>query len=419
MADYIRSFVLLRYKGLFILSLFVLTAVIMCVPRLQERTVGRRTIAFYREPTSGAARLQGAEVPFNPYGEDTIVYLHIQKTGGTGFIEYLVTALIPVERINNYPAQALLPDPQTDERNRIIGIPLCKTSETGWKRDGDRMFYKEECPKDWKNPTKATWLLSEKTVGWVCGVHAFYIDFKRCLHGDSKLSFLSNHNRFHYIVVLRHPLLRYVSEYLHALQGACWERSYVCNGKAMKQNMEIKSAKCSDHFICDTPRDQQNFTLEMFANCQESWSTNRMTVMLADHEDATCWNKTQYTRKERDSILLNSAKKTLKSMSYFGITEFISESGLLFEKTFGMIFGKPIKGRTLESRAGEFFKSLEINEHLRKLIIANNQLDFELYGFALEIFKERMKSIGKKLNSDTLQYIDKLNIIFHNTDVDT
>ena len=61
-----------------------------------------------------------------------------------------------------------------------------------------------------------------------------------------------------------------------------------------------------------------------------------MTISLADHDEATCWNKTRYTRKERDQILLESAKSNLLKFSYFRITDFPSESSELFEKTFGV-----------------------------------------------------------------------------------
>ena len=67
----------------------------------------------------------------------------------------------------------------------------------------------------------------------------------------------------------------------------------------------------------------------------EGYRTNRMTISLADHDEATCWNKTRYTRKERDQILLESAKSNLLKFSYFRITDFPSESSELFEKTFG------------------------------------------------------------------------------------
>ena len=58
------------------------------------------TTASREDPTSitnlGRKRVQ---IPFNPYGMDTMVYMHIQKTGGSEFLEHLVTAQIPLKHV--------------------------------------------------------------------------------------------------------------------------------------------------------------------------------------------------------------------------------------------------------------------------------------------------------------------------------
>ena len=46
-------------------------------------------------------RGRGVKVLFDPYGSDTVVYVHIQKTGGSEFLKHLVTAQIPIELVHS------------------------------------------------------------------------------------------------------------------------------------------------------------------------------------------------------------------------------------------------------------------------------------------------------------------------------
>ena len=369
-------------------------------------------------------RGRGVKVSFDPYGSDTVVYVHIQKTGGSEFLEHLVTAQIPIEVVHS--KNTTTEQPARDPDTQLV--PLCRTSKIGGWQRGANFIHHEMCPRDWMHPNGETWLVSEKTTGWNCGVHAFYRDFKRCLSnsttfnrrlrarrnfGEGRTGFLSESNHFHYVGLLRHPILRYVSEYLHVLRGACWKREYVCDGGVMKDR-QPPPFECPYHFNCDRKGVEgylRNITLEKFAKCSEGWSTNRMTISLADHDEATCWNKTRYTREERDQILLESAKSNLLKFSYFGITDFPSESSELFEKTFGVVLRNPLKAMVpMNSRGGQFLQSLSLDKKILTLIVENNRLDLELYEYAIEIFKKRIRTIGRKLDTETLNYIDKLNL---------
>ena len=402
------------------------------------------TTASREDPTSitnlGRKRVQ---IPFNPYGMDTMVYMHIQKTGGSEFLEHLVTAQIPLKHVkissnDSRKSRAQWSTPILKPNSQFI--PLCQTSPTGgWKRGGDYLgngttivVHHELCPKDWEHPKGDTWLVSEKTTAWTCGVHAFYTDFKRCLqhfsifnyyaqknNNSDRIMRLSQHNRFHYVVILRHPLLRYISEYLHVSRGACWARRDKCN-----KNMAIRRQyRCPEDFQCKkdiVKKFSANLTLAKFLRCTESWSINRMTLSLADHELAICRDRKMYSRKQRDQILLASAKSNLRNISYFGLNEFIAESGLLFEATFGLILKSPIQGQSLNSsKAGQFVSSLiqEKKITIFKKVVKNNLLDLELYEYALDIFRNRMRAIGKELDTDTLNYIQTLNDAMHRVEL--
>ena len=394
-------------------------------------------------------RIKEVSIPFDPYSMDTMVYMHIQKTGGSEFLEHLMTVQIPLEQIKiSNGSKKLLPSIILSWSklgpiiNNSQAIPLCRTSPTGgWKRGGDYLgngstviMHHELCPRDWEHPNGDTWLVSEKTTAWNCGVHPFYTDFKKCLRNPfafnhnaqmmykDRVTRLSEHNRFHYVVILRHPLLRYISEYLHVSRGACWAREDKCMWRSRKWIWRVFDPwrlKCPENLQCRKDIVEKfvaNLTLEKFLKCTESWSINRMTLSLADHELATCWDKKKYSRKQRDRILLESAKSNLRNFSYFGLNEFLKESGSLFEETFGLILKTPIQRQPLNvSKASQYVSALmddnEINIYTK--VVQNNLLDLELYKYALDIFRTRMRAIGKELDTDTLNYIQTLNTAMH------
>ena len=381
------------------------------------------------------SKLVAVRGPFDPYGTDTIVYMHIQKTGGSEFLEHLVTVQIPLERVNLSNNSGTLPTPDPNTQS----IQLCRTSPTGgWKRSGGffgndtpRMYIHHElCPKDWDHPNGNTWLVSEKTTAWNCGVHPFYTDFKKCLRNVSNFNrywrkakgrfmHLAEHNHFHYMVMLRHPLLRYSSEYLQVARGACWVKEDKCGRNVTEREFNPGELKCPEDFRCRKDIMKTfltGLTLGRFLRCTDSLSINRMTLSLANNELATCWDKKKYSREQRDRILIESAKSNLRNFSYFGLNEFFVESGSLFEETFGVVFGNPVHKQSLNSsHAGQFISSLMLEEEVDvfKKVVQNNLLDLELYEYALDIFRIRMRAIGKELDTDTLNYIQTLNDTMH------
>lgn len=62
--------------------------------------------------------------------------------------------------------------------------------------------------------------------------------------------------------------------------------------------------------------------LDEFAGCKSNLAVNRQTRMLSDLALVGCYNQSSMTPYERDRIMLASAKRNLKAMSYFGLTEF-------------------------------------------------------------------------------------------------
>lgn len=80
--------------------------------------------------------------------------------------------------------------------------------------------------------------------------------------------------------------------------------------------------------------------LDEFMNCPYNLAHNRQTRMLADLTLAGCYTGYNSTadQMERDRILLQSAKKNLAEMAYFGLTEQQSVSQYIFEQTFQLDF---------------------------------------------------------------------------------
>lgn len=87
------------------------------------------------------------DIDFNLNGNDVIVFLHIQKTGGTSFGKHLV------KHLN-------LSQPCTCKH----GLKRCDCNRPGTK-EGDMNI----------------WLFSRYSTGWSCGLHADWTELKNCV----------------------------------------------------------------------------------------------------------------------------------------------------------------------------------------------------------------------------------------------
>ena len=120
--------------------------------------------------------------------------------------------------------------------------------------------------------------------------------------------------------------------------------------------------------------------------------------MLANYNEIgcdalRCMTKSAYCSSEMknfyDELLLESAKKSLLSFAYFGLSEYQNLSFLLFRKTFenklkfnqNFIKHKESMGKKLFDSKFHIYLN-EINE--------NNKLDVKLYEFAQNIFFNRL-----------------------------
>ncbi|XP_021009117.1 heparan-sulfate 6-O-sulfotransferase 2 isoform X1 [Mus caroli] len=332
------------------------------------------------------------KVDFDIKGDDLIVFLHIQKTGGTTFGRHLVRN-IQLEQ----PCECR------------VGQKKCTCHRPG-KRE--------------------TWLFSRFSTGWSCGLHADWTELTSCVPAvvdgkrDARLrpsrwrifqildatskdrwgssNFNSGANspsstkprstsksgkNFHYITILRDPVSRYLSEWRHVQRGATWKASlHVCDGRPPTSE-ELPS--------CYTGDDWSGCPLKEFMDCPYNLANNRQVRMLSDLTLVGCYNLSVMPEKQRNKVLLESAKSNLKHMAFFGLTEFQRKTQYLFEKTFNMNFISPFTQYNT-TRAS----SVEISEEIQKRIEGLNFLDMELYSYAKDLFLQRYQFMRQKEHQD-------------------
>uniref|UniRef100_A0A3Q3XJ18 Heparan-sulfate 6-O-sulfotransferase n=1 Tax=Mola mola TaxID=94237 RepID=A0A3Q3XJ18_MOLML len=213
-----------------------------------------------------SARDLDRHVEFNIRGDDVIVFLHIQKTGGTTFGRHLV-------------------------RNIRLEQP-CDCRQ-GQKKCTCHRPGKEE-----------SWLFSRFSTGWSCGLHADWTELTNCVPiysisnpfvcfkisrrkwrlticqykaGQTSLmttmcSQFSNCvcfacRNFYYITMLRDPVSRYLSEWKHVQRGATWKTAlHMCDGRSPTQD-ELPNCYSGD--------DWSGVTLTEFMNCPSNLANNR------------------------------------------------------------------------------------------------------------------------------------------------
>ncbi|XP_066477710.1 heparan-sulfate 6-O-sulfotransferase 3 [Tiliqua scincoides] len=318
------------------------------------------------EPSGLALRLSGAprhefsfglpelcrRVRFDMRGRDVMVFLHIQKTGGTTFGRHLV-------------------------RNIRLEQPCyCRA---GQKKCTCHRPGGAAAAGDSKGDT---WLFSRFSTGWSCGLHADWTELTSCVPAAMERRGGCPANRtlrnFYYITMLRDPVSRYLSEWKHVQRGATWKTSlHMCDGR---------SPTPEELPMCYLGDDWSGVTLQEFMDCGHNLANNRQVRMLADLSLVGCYNLTFMNESERNMILLQSAKNNLKNMAFFGLTEFQRKTQYLFERTFSLEFISPFTQYNI-TRAS----NVDINESVRKLIEEMNFLDMQLYEYAKDLFLQRFQ----------------------------
>lgn len=269
-------------------------------------------------------------VDFEIKGEDVIVFLHIQKTGGTTFGRHLV-------------------------QNVRLEVPCdCRPGQ-------------KKCTC-YRPNRKETWLFSRFSTGWSCGLHADWTELTNCVPGvlNKKENKSKKLRKFYYITLLRDPVSRYLSEWRHVQRGATWKTSlHMCDGRTPTPE-ELPP--------CYEGTDWSGCTLQQFMDCPYNLANNRQVRMLADLSLVGCYNVSAMSEDERWAVLLESAKRNLRGMAFFGLTEYQRKTQYLFERTFHLAFIAPFTQLN-----GTRAASVEVMPETQLRIRQLNQWDEELY----------------------------------------
>ncbi|XP_060904293.1 heparan-sulfate 6-O-sulfotransferase 2 [Labrus mixtus] len=283
------------------------------------------------------------DVDFNIKGDDVIVFLHIQKTGGTTFGRHLVRN-IQLER----PCEC------------HAGQKKCTCYRPG---------------------KKETWLFSRFSTGWSCGLHADWTELTSCVPSRMDSREVPENiprRNYYYITILRDPVSRYLSEWRHVQRGATWKASlHVCDGR---------SPTLSELPSCYSGDDWSGCSLQEFMDCPYNLANNRQTRMLADLSLVGCYNVSAMNEEERWALLLESAKRNLLGMAFYGLTEYQRKTQYLFERTFHLEFITPFT-QVNGTRASSVDVPAETEHRILKL----NRWDVELYEYARDLFLQRFQ----------------------------
>lgn len=121
-------------------------------------------------------------------------------------------------------------------------------------------------------------------------------------------------------------------------------------------------------------------------DCPYNLADNRQTRMLADLSLVGCYNVSVMSEEERWAVLLDSAKQNLRSMAFFGLTEYQRKTQYLFERTFNLEFIMPFT-QVNGTRAS----SVEVPPETQLRILQLNRWDVELYEYARDLFLQRFQ----------------------------
>ncbi|XP_059154946.1 heparan-sulfate 6-O-sulfotransferase 3-B-like [Physella acuta] len=287
--------------------------------------------------------------------KDVFVFLHIQKTGGTHFKRQLMSSL--------------------------SSVPPCRG------RSGASC----EC---WAEGNR-TWFFGWFTRGQKCGLHADWTELTACAdpwfveHEPNR-----SQRNYHYLTFLRNPVSRFLSEWLHVRRGAYWPKRYKCNQRyATREELHL----------CADGGPWLNVSFDDFIGCKYNLGFNRMTRMLANLSLVNCYNRTGLSERYIRETLLKSAKENLLAMDYFGLTEQQEASQFLFETTFSLSIDRKLRSSPV-TRA----TNVTVTPEMRDTVVAKNLLDVELYSFAAELFRQRVRLKERELGVTTQQYFKKM-----------
>lgn len=365
---------------------------------MKKKLRSARHFSTYRGPGHAAT----VETP--PQGwrldTDTLIFIHIAKTGGTSFNKRLVTL------------------------RRPDGTRLCSCRKSSAPMHNGHQLVDPRscvCPRDagtnslkgrTRNFLQRQWLLSPETSGWLGGVHSPVRVVQEVVMRAANLSSDSHlAARQSYVTILREPLSRFISEFYETYDG--WE------SKAKYGTVPFVTRPCSSLLppelarralagIDVTPKEKYDELFPFWLDCAQNQASNRQTRALSFYPPTNEPKRRKQELYECTGMRSNDAagvalcdrrvaKQTLLQFAFIGIAEARCESERLFEAQFGLLFpgdpGGADRGRGAHM-AELSFGSLPDKQQRRVRELNSN--DLVLYAEALAIFNRRLRYFGIK-----------------------
>jgi len=119
--------------------------------------------------------------------------------------------------------------------------------------------------------------------------------------------------------------------------------------------------------------------------CPYNLANNRQARMLANLSLSGCYRHGVMSPEARDCTMLRSAKRNLRQLAFFGLTEYQRESQYLFEKTFRLKFRQDFVQHE-HTHGGE----MDVSPEDVREILNLNRLDVHLYMYAKQLFFHRL-----------------------------
>ncbi|KAF6772767.1 hypothetical protein AHF37_08201 [Paragonimus kellicotti] len=301
-----------------------------------------------------------------------LVFVHIQKTGGT---------LI--------------------ERN-LVNIGL-------FRRPCQCVPYHRRC--SCKTDRGNTWLVSRFSTGWVCGVHADVTEYTGCV--NNRLNALDGRyisRKFEYFTLLRDPVDRYLSEWLHVHRGATWHTATLRCRNTSAYSQSYRPCYTITKYAGNASTSQRlkehptwrNVSLQTFLDCPFNLAPNRQTRMLANlsrlgcYKDLLSWNipRSDYVNFSVTQYnLLLSARYTISGfLRVYGLSDYLPYTQYLFERMLHITFKRWLADQYVTSVSQSHAQ--RIRPYLSALdwqrIRDSNRLDLSLYNYAVRLFVLRL-----------------------------
>ncbi|CAL8105970.1 unnamed protein product [Calicophoron daubneyi] len=143
-----------------------------------------------------------------------------------------------------------------------------------------------------------TWLLSRFSTGWICGLHADLTEYLECANSAlNKADGQVVPRRLVYFTMLRDPLDRFLSEWLHVRRGGTWRRARLrCHGHS-PPSRHYRPCYTIPEFMSSAPKPLSassqlswlHVSLDKFLHCPYNLALNRQTRMLANLSALGCY----------------------------------------------------------------------------------------------------------------------------------